>query len=89
MLFKKAALRKFHKNHRKIPVPDSLNKVSGLPQHRYFPYNFAKLLRTPFLVNTSGGYFFQMLPNLKRRRTKHTQFKRELKTKQNTNSKLF
>ena len=25
-----------------------LNKVSGLLQHRYFPVNFAKLLRTTF-----------------------------------------
>ena len=43
----------------------------------------------PFLVNTSGGYFFQMSPNLKRRRTEHTQSTNELKTKQGTNWKLF
>ena len=39
-----------------------LNKVAGLrtatllkkrPWHRYFPVNFAKFLRTPFLQNTS------------------------------------
>ena len=27
------------------------------PWHRCFPVNFAKLLRTPFLQNTSGGCF--------------------------------
>ena len=35
-----------------------LNKVATLLKkrlwHRYFPLNFAKLLRTPFLQNTSG-----------------------------------
>ena len=30
-----------------------------------------------------------MLPNLKRRRTEHTQFKNESKTKQNSNSKTI
>ena len=40
-------------------------------------------------MNISGGFFFQMLPNLKRRRTEHTKFKNESKTKQNTNVKLF
>ena len=35
-------------------------------------------------MNTFGGYFFKMLP--KRRRTEHTQFKKESKTKQNPNS---
>ena len=54
-----------------------------------FPVNFAKILRTLFLGNTSGGYFFQISPNLKRRRTENMQCKNELKTKQNSNSKLF
>ena len=66
-----------------------LNKVSGLLRRRYFPVNFFKILRTLFLVSTTGGYFFQMSSNLKRRRTDHQQFTNELKTKQNTNSKLF
>ena len=43
----------------------------------------------PVLGNTSGDYFFQMFPNLKRGRTEHTLFTNELETKQNTNSKLF
>ena len=63
-------------------MQEFLNKVSGLLQHSYFPVNFAKNLRTPFLVNTSGGYFLK-------RRAEHIQFKNELRTKQNTNSKLF
>ena len=41
------------------------NKVAGWPAtllkkrpwHRCFPVNFAKLLRTPFLQNASGGCF--------------------------------
>ena len=36
-----------------------------------------------------GSYFCRMLPNLKRRRIEYTQFKNELKTKQNTNLKLI
>ena len=45
----------------------SYNKVAGLKTatllikwlwHRCFPMNFAKLLRTSFLQNTSGGCFF-------------------------------
>ena len=64
-----------------------LYKVSDLLLNRYFHVNFAKSLRKPILVNTSGGYFFQMLPNLKR--TEHTQLKDESKAKQNNHSKLF
>ena len=44
------------------------NKVAGLRpatvlkkrlRHRCFPVNFVKFLRTPFLNNTSGGYFWK------------------------------
>ena len=44
------------------------NKVAGLRPatllkkslwHRYFPVNFAKFLRTPFLTNTSDGCFWK------------------------------
>ena len=35
-----------------------------------------------FLVNASSCYFLQMSPNLKWRRTEHTQFKNKLKAKQ-------
>ena len=44
-----------------------LNKVAGLRpatllkkrlSHRWFPVNFAKFPRTPFLKNTSGGCFW-------------------------------
>ena len=62
-------------------------KVSDLLLNRCFHVNFAKTLRKLILVHTSVGYFLQMLPNLKR--TEHTQFKDESKTKQNDNSKLF
>ena len=55
---KKVVLKKFHKIHRKTPVPESLfNEVAGLMnifllkkslRRRCFPLNFAKILRTPF-----------------------------------------
>ena len=46
-----------------------IGKYSGQVSSRLrHTINFAKLLRTLFLANISGGYFFQMLPNLKRRR---------------------
>ena len=45
-----------------------LNKLSGLLQDSYFLVNFAKILRTLFLLKISGGWSFQMLPNLKRRK---------------------
>ena len=50
------------------------NKVAGLRPvtllkerlwHRCFPVNFAKFLRTPFLRNTSGGYFCTLPVSLK------------------------
>ena len=57
---RKGTLKKFREIHRKTPVPESLfNKVAGLrPErllkkwlwHRYFPVNFTKFLRTPFLT---------------------------------------
>ena len=91
MFHKKGVLKILCKNQRKIPVPESFfDKSSEMLKHRcYFPVNFAKILRTLFLVNTSGGYFFQMSPNVKRGRTENTQYKNQLKTKQNSNSKLF
>ena len=42
-----------------------LNKVSCLLPHRYFPANFAKFLRTFFLLKISGGYFIQNTHNSK------------------------
>ena len=60
--------QKFRNIHRKTPVLESLfNKVAGLQvcnfikkrlQHRYFLLNIAKFLKTAFLKNTSGGYFW-------------------------------
>ena len=44
----KRCFQKFHKIHKKRPVP--LKR----PWHSCFPVNFAKYLRTPFLQNTSG-----------------------------------
>ena len=85
MFCKKDVLRKLRKNHRIF----FLYKVAGLLWRRYFPVNFAKLLRTLFSVDISGGHFFPMLPNLKRRRTEHIQFKNKWETKQNTNWKVL
>ena len=34
------------------------NFIKNRLQHRCFPVKFAKFLRTPFLQNTSGGYFW-------------------------------
>ena len=39
-------------------APATLLKMR--PWDRYFPVDFAKFLRTPFLQNTSGGCFSQM-----------------------------
>ena len=78
---------KTHAEWTKRPI-NAHSISSGLLWRSYFPVNFAKILRTLFSVNTFGGYFFQISPNLKRRRTGDTQFKNELKTKQNTNSNL-
>ena len=60
---KKGVLKTFHKIHLKTPLLESLfNGVSGLRpetllrkrlQHRCFQVNFVKLLRTPFLQNSS------------------------------------
>ena len=60
---KKLCSWKFHKIHRKAPVPETFyNKVAGLrPEtllkkrlwYRYFSVTFVKILRTPFLQNTS------------------------------------
>ena len=54
---------KICKIHRKTPIPEGFfNKVAGLRPatlfkkrlcHRFFPVNFAKFLRTPFLQNNS------------------------------------
>ena len=62
--YKKSCYWKFRKTYRKTPVPEPLfNKVAGLrpqatlkkrPWYRCFPLNFKKVLRTPFLQNTSG-----------------------------------
>ena len=58
----------FLKIYKKAPVPDSFfNKVPGLKPanllkkrlwHRWFPLNFAKILRRPISWNTSGGCFY-------------------------------
>ena len=64
---RKGVLRNFAKFTGKHPHQSlSFNKVVGLRhatllkkrlQHRYFPVNFAKFLRTPFLQNTSRRLF--------------------------------
>ena len=60
---KKMCSWKFHKIHRKTPVPEAFfNKVAGLRLatllkkrlwYRCFPVNFVQFPRTPFLQNTS------------------------------------
>ena len=62
VLYKKMFL-KTCKIYRKTPVPESLFLIKDLRAatlltkrlwHRFFPVNFERLLRTPFLQNTSG-----------------------------------
>ena len=77
---KKSVLRKFHKNHRKIPVVDSL---SGLLQHKYLPVNFAKLLRTTFCEHLQWLLLSDLTKLKEKKNSINT--KNESKTKQNTN----
>ena len=44
----KRCSKKFHKIHRKTPVPESLFLLKKRLLHRCFPVNFVKFLRTPF-----------------------------------------
>ena len=53
---KKKCLRKLQEI--RLRPPTLLKKR---PWHRWFPVNFAKFLRTPFLKSILGGYFFQTL----------------------------
>ena len=55
--------KKFHKIHRKTPVPESLFSDPRPPTllkkrlwHSFFPVKFAKFLRTPFLQNTGSCF---------------------------------
>ena len=68
---KKMCSWKFHKIHRKTPVPETFfNKAAGLRPatllkkrllHRCFPVNFVRFLRTPFLKNTSWRLLLAVL----------------------------
>ena len=58
MLCRKGILKNFWKLTEKKPVSEFLFLKKRL-QHRWFPINFAKFLRTPFLLSTSGGCFSQ------------------------------
>ena len=50
MFCKKGVLKNFAKIHRKTPVLESLFNIRlQRLQRRFFPMNFAKLLRTPIL----------------------------------------
>ena len=61
--------QKFRKIHSKAPVPEFFfNKIADLRPatllkkrhwHRCFPVNYAKFLRTPFLLNISGQLFLK------------------------------
>ena len=63
MICKKGALRNFAKFTGKHQCQSLFyNKVAGLrsdfrPWYKCFPVNFANFLRTPFLLNTSCGFF--------------------------------
>ena len=50
----KKVLLEISQNSREKPVPESLFLIKKRLWHRYFPVNFVKFLRTPFLHNTSG-----------------------------------
>ena len=73
VFYKKRVFKNFTKLTRKHLCQSLFfNKVPGLRpatllkkrfRHRYFPVNFAKLLRTPFLQNISGRLLFT-LPNI-------------------------
>ena len=74
MFFKLCALKNFVYNiNKKTPVLKSLfKKVASLKtcivkkkrfQHRCFPVNIAKFLRTAFLQNTSSSCFWQTYKN--------------------------
>ena len=57
VFYEKGCSQKFHKIHRKATVPESLFLKTLLKKrlwHKYFPVNFVKFLKTPFLQNTSG-----------------------------------
>ena len=40
------------------------NLIKKRLEHRYFPVNIEKFLRTAFLLNTSGGYFLLFIVNI-------------------------
>ena len=66
---KKAVLKSFQLFTGKPVLKHLFNKVAGLQacnlmkkrlQHRYFPINIAKLLRTPILKNICEGLLLMM-----------------------------
>ena len=73
VFFMKICSSDFRKIHRKIPVPESfLIKLQALGLrpgtlltkrlwYRYFPVNFVKFLRTPFLQNPSARLLLLMV----------------------------
>ena len=55
MFYEKRCSYKFHKIHRKRPVPEPLETlIKKRLWHGCFPVNFVEFLRTSFLQNTSG-----------------------------------
>ena len=71
---KKGVLRNFTKvTGKRLCQSLFFNKVAGLRPatllkkrlwHRFFPVNFAKFLRTPFLQNTSGRLLLKVFSNI-------------------------
>ena len=55
VFYEKRCSEKFHKIHR------SLFLVKKRLWHRFFPVNFARFLRTPFLQNTSGRLLLERI----------------------------
>ena len=73
MFYKKVVLKHFEKITGKYlfrPAP-----------MQAFCCQFCKNFKKNFYWKISGGCFLQMLPNLKKRRKEHTQFKNELNTR--------
>ena len=69
MFYKKVFWEKFAKIAGKSCAGSSfLTKFQTCTDTGIFLSILQKILITLFLVNTSGGYFFKMSPNLKRRR---------------------
>ena len=71
MFCKNSVLKNFVKTGRKKPVLEIFFRPATLLKkrlrHKCFPVNFAKFLRTLFILNSYGGCFFQFSLDSRRR----------------------